>query len=294
MHVAFDETVKAATKRGLRVTGSELIGLIPLKAMLDAGDYFLRKQQRSLGISEEEKIKIAVKSLGLDDLKPFNPNEKIIEYLLKDNTKKLVDLTVAGFAEETAGESMAPGGGSIAAYVGTLGVSLGTMVANLSAHKAGWDDKWEFYSNWAEKGQTYKNKLLFLVDEDTNAFNKIIEGFRLPKPTNEEKEIRKQAIEEATKYATEIPFQVMETAYNSMEVMQAMLKEGLQSSLSDAGVGILCARTAVVGAYFNVRINAKDIKDRKFTENMLIRAKKIYEQTIQIEKEVMDYIDSKM
>ncbi|WP_457619185.1 glutamate formimidoyltransferase [Lutibacter sp.] len=294
MHVTFDETVKAATKRGLRVTGSELIGLIPLKAMLDAGDYFLRKQQRSLGISEEEKIKIAVKSLGLDDLKPFNPNEKIIEYLLKDDTKKLVDLTVAGFAEETAGESMAPGGGSIAAYVGALGVSLGTMVANLSAHKAGWDDKWEFYSNWAEKGQTYKNKLLFLVDEDTNAFNKIIEGFRMPKTTNEEKEIRKQAIEKATKYATEIPFQVMETAYNSMEVMQAMIKEGLQSSLSDAGVGILCARTAVVGAYFNVRINAKDIKDRKFTENMLIRAKKIYEQTIKIEKEVMDYIDGKM
>lgn len=294
MHVAFDETVKAATKRGLRVTGSELIGLIPLKAMLDAGDYFLRKQQRSLGISEGEKIKIAVKSLGLDDLKPFNPNEKIIEYLLKDNSRKLVDLTVAGFAEETAGESMAPGGGSIAAYVGALGVSLGTMVANLSAHKAGWDAKWEFYSNWAEKGQSYKNKLLYLVDEDTNAFNKIIEGFRMPKTTNDEKEVRKQAIEKATKYATEIPFQVMETAYNSMEVMQAMLKEGLQSSLSDAGVGILCARTAVIGAYFNVRINAKDIKDSVFTEDILVRAKKIYDATITIEKEVMDFIDEKM
>ena len=294
MHVAFDETVKAATKRGLRVTGSELIGLIPLKAMLDAGDYFLRKQQRSLGISEEEKIKIAIKSLGLDDLKPFNPTEKIIEYLLKDDTKKLVDLTVAGFAEETAGESMAPGGGSIAAYVGALGVSLGTMVANLSAHKAGWDDKWEFYSNWAEKGQAYKNKLLYLVDEDTNAFNKIIEGFRLPKNTSEEIAIRKNAVEEATKYATEIPFQVMETAYNSMEVMQAMLKEGLQSSLSDAGVGILCARTAVVGAYFNVRINAKDIKDSVFAKDILVRAKKIYDATITIEKEVMDFIDTKM
>jgi len=294
MHVAFDETVKAATKRGLRVTGSELIGLIPLKAMLDAGDYFLRKQQRSLGISEDEKIKIAVKSLGLDDLKPFNPNEKIIEYLLKDNTKKLVDLTVTDFAEETAGESMAPGGGSIAAYVGALGVSLGTMVANLSAHKAGWDDKWEFYSNWATKGQAYKNHLLYLVDEDTNAFNKIIEGFRLPKATNEEKEVRKQTIENATKYATEIPFQVMETAYNSMEVMQAMIKDGLQSSLSDAAVGILCARTAVVGAYFNVRINAKDIKDRDFAKNMLLKAKSVYENTIAIEKEVMKYIDSKM
>ncbi|WP_298368857.1 glutamate formimidoyltransferase [uncultured Lutibacter sp.] len=294
MHVAFDETVKAATKRGLRVTGSELIGLIPLKAMLDAGDYFLRKQQRSLGISEEEKIKIAVKSLGLDDLKPFNPKEKIIEYLLEDTSKKLIDFTVKDFAEETAGESMAPGGGSISAYVGALGVSLGTMVANLSAHKAGWDDKWEFYSDWAEKGQAYKNKLLFLVDEDTNAFNKIIDGFRMPKGTSEEKNLRSQAIEDATKYATEIPFQVMETAYNSMEVMQAMLKDGLQSSLSDAAVGVLCAKTAVTGAYFNVRINAKDIKDRVFAEAIMKRAKTIYEKALAIENEVIAFIDSKM
>lgn len=295
MHVAFDETVKSATKRGLRVTGSELIGLIPLKAMLDAGDYFLRKQERSLGISEEEKIKIAVKSLGLDDLKPFNPKEKIIEYLLEDTgSKKLIDFTVKGFAEETAGESMAPGGGSISAYVGTLGVSLGTMVANLSAHKAGWDAKWEFYSDWAEKGQAYKNKLLFLVDEDTNAFNKIIDGFRMPKSNNEEIKARKEAIENATKYATEIPFQVMETAFNSMEVMQAMIAEGMQTSLSDAGVGILCARTAVIGAYFNVRINAKDIKDRVYAEDILNKAKTVFNKTIQIENEVMEYIDSKM
>jgi len=294
MHVAFDETVKAATERGLRVTGSELIGLIPLKAMLDAGDYFLRKQERSLGISEAEKIKIAVKSLGLDDLKPFNPQEKIIEYLLKGDAKKLIDLTVSAFAEETAGESMAPGGGSIAAYVGVLGVSLGTMVANLSAHKAGWDDKWAFYSDWAVKGQAYKNKLLYLVDEDTNAFNKIIEGFRMPKTTPEEINARKQAVEEATKYATEIPFQVMETAYHSMEVMQAMLKEGLQSSLSDAAVGVLCARTAVVGAYFNVRINAKDIKDRVFAEAILKRAKAIYDKTIAAEQDVIALVDSKM
>lgn len=294
MHVAFDETVKAATERGLRVTGSELIGLIPLQAMLDAGDFFLKKQQRSLGISEEEKIKIAVKSLGLDDLKPFNPKEKIIEYLLKDNTKKLIDFTVKDFADETAGESMAPGGGSIAAYVGTLGVSLGTMVANLSAHKAGWDDKWGFYSNWAEKGQSYKNKLLFLVDEDTNAFNKIIAGFRLPKTTPEEIEFRKNAVEEATKYATEIPYQVMETACDSMEVMQAMLEHGLQSSLSDAAVGVLCARTAVIGAYFNVRINAKDIKDRSFAEDIVSRSKVIYDKAISIEAEVMKLIDGKM
>lgn len=294
MHEAFDETVSSAIERGLRVTGSELIGLIPLQAMLDAGDYFLKKQQRSLGISEAEKIKIAVKSLGLDDLKPFNPQEKIIEYLLEDDTKKLVDFTVSDFAEETAGESMAPGGGSISAYVGALGVSLGTMVANLSAHKAGWDDKWAFYSDWAVKGQAYKNKLLFLVDEDTNAFNKIIDGFRMPKSTTEEKEARKQAVENATKYATEIPFQVMETACSSMEVMQAMLKDGLQSSLSDTGVGVLCAKTAVTGAYFNVRINAKDIKDRAFAEDILNRAKIIYNQAIAIEKEVMVFIDEKM
>jgi len=294
MHVAFDETVKAATDRGMRVTGSELIGLIPLKAMLDAGDFFLKKQERSLGISDVEKIKIAVKSLGLDDLKPFHPKERIIEYLLEDNSEKLVDLTVADFAEETAGESMAPGGGSIAAYVGTLGVSLGTMVANLSAHKAGWDDKWEFFSEWAVKGQAYKNRLLFLVDEDTNAFNKIIDGFRMPKTNDAEKEARKEAIEEATKYATEIPYQVMETAYNSIEVMQAMIKEGMQSSLSDSAVGVLCARTAVIGAYFNVRINAKDIKDRAFAADILARAKKIYDDTLDAEQEVIAYIDSKM
>jgi glutamate formiminotransferase/formiminotetrahydrofolate cyclodeaminase len=291
MHVAFDETCKAAQKRGLRVTGSELIGLIPLKAMLDAGDYFLRKQNRSLGISEAEKIKIAVKSLGLDDLKPFNPNEKIIEYVLKDDNKQLIDLKLTDFAEETAGESMAPGGGSIAAYVGVLGVSLGTMVANLSAHKAGWDDRWEEFSKWAEKGQAYKNTLLALVDEDTNAFNKIIDGFRMPKSTDEEKRVRAEAIESATIYATEIPFQVMETAYQSMEVMQAMAKEGLQNSLSDAGVGTLCARTAVYGAYFNVRINAKDIKDRTFADDILNRAKAIFEKTEALEAEMIALIN---
>jgi len=295
MHKAFDETCKSAEERGLRVTGSELIGLIPLQAMLDAADYFLIKQERSLGISESEKIKIAVKSLGLDDLKPFLPEEKIIEYLLKDkNVKKLVDLTVTEFAEETASESMAPGGGSISAYVGVLGVSLGTMVANLSAHKAGWDDRWEEFSDWAVKGQKYKNKLLFLVDEDTNSFNKIIDGFRMPKGTAEEKEVRKQAIEDATKYATEIPFQVMQTAHDSIEVMEAMLKDGIQNSLSDAAVGILCAKTAVTGAYFNVRINAKDIKDRVFADEMIAKAEKIYQSTLQKENDVITFIDSKM
>lgn len=294
MHVAFDETCKAAEARGLRVTGSELIGLIPLQAMLDAADFYLVKQERSLGASESEKIKIAIKSLGLDDLKPFNPEEKIIEYMLKDDTKKLIDFKLDDFADETAGDSMAPGGGSIAAYVGTLGVSLGTMVANLSAHKAGWDDRWEYYSAWAEKGQAYKKKLLYLVDEDTNAFNRIIEGFRMPQGSEAEKEVRRAAIEAATKYATEIPFQVMETAYNSMEVMQAMIKEGMESSISDSGVGMLCARTAVLGAYFNVRINGKDIKDRVFVEDIIKRASEIYKKTLQIEKETIDYIEGKM
>jgi len=295
MHEAFDETLKAADKRGIRVTGSELVGLVPLQALLDAADYFLQKQNRSLGISDTDKIKIAVKSLGLDDLKPFNPEERIIEYVMSANrSKKLVDFTLNGFADETASESMAPGGGSIAAYVGALGVSLGTMVANLSAHKPGWDEKWEFYSKWAEKGQQYKKELLFLVDEDTNAFNKIIDGFRMPKSNEEEITLRKEAIENATKYATEIPFKVMETAYNSMEVMTAMAKDGLQNSLSDAGVGALCARTAVVGAYFNVRINAKDIKDNVFAENILSKAKEIFDKTNMLEKEMIELIDTKI
>ena len=295
MHKAFDATCKAADERGLRVTGSELIGLIPLQAMLDAADYYLIKQERSLGIAESEKIKIAVKSLGLDDLKPFNPEEKIIEYLLKDDKKtKLIDLTAAELAEETASESMAPGGGSIAAYVGALGVSLGTMVANLSAHKPGWDDQWKTFSAWAVKGQVYKNKLLYLVDEDTNSFNGIIEAFRMPKGSPEEKMIRMEAVENATKYATEIPFQVMETACASMEVMEAMIKDGLPNSLSDAGVGLLCARTAVTGAYFNVRINAKDIKDKAFVAQILKKARNIYEQTLETERVVMEIIDAKM
>ena len=295
MHEAFDETLKAADKRGIRVTGSELVGLVPLQAMLDAADYFLQKQKRSLGISEADKIKIAIKSLGLDDLKPFHPEERIIEYVMNANhPKKLIDYTVKGFADETASESMAPGGGSISAYVGALGVSLGTMVANLSAHKPGWDEKWEFYSKWAEKGQHYKKELLFLVDEDTNAFNKIIDGFRMPKSTPEEVKIRKEAIENATKYATEIPLKVMETAYNSMEVMMAMAKEGIQNSLSDAGVGAICARTAVIGAYFNVRINAKDIKDRSFAKEILLKAKEIYDKTNRLEKEMIDLINTKI
>ena len=295
MHEAFDATLKAADARGLRVTGSELVGLVPLQAMLDAADYFLTKQQRSLGISESEKIKIAIKSLGLDDLKSFNPQERIIEYVMNSNTeKKLVDFTVKDFAEETASESMAPGGGSISAYVGALGVSLGTMVANLSAHKPGWDAQWEYYSQWAKKGQQYKKELLFLVDEDTNAFNQIIAGFRMSKSSEAEKEVRKKVIEDATKYATEIPFKVMQTAYQSMEVMKEMVENGLQNSLSDAGVGALCARTAVIGAYFNVRINAKDIKDRSYAEDILNKAKEVYDQTILLERDMIAFIYTKI
>lgn len=295
MHVAFDETCKAAQERGLRVTGSELVGLIPLKAMLDAADYFLIKQERSLGCSEKEKIKIAIKSLGLDELKPFHPDEKIIEYILeKDTPKKLIDLTLTDFADETAAESMAPGGGSIAAYVGTLGVALGTMVANLSGHKRGWDDKWEFFSDWAVKGQQYKTTLLNLVDEDTNAFNKIIDGFRMPKETDEEKQLRAEAIENATKYAAEVPFKVMKTAYESMEVMQEMMRSGLASSLSDGAVGIMCAKAAVAGAFFNVKINAKDIKDRTFAENLIKKGEEIFDKTLAIEAETIKIINEKL
>lgn len=295
VHEAFDATCEAATSRGIRVTGSELIGLIPLQAMLDAADHYLKKQQRSLGISEEEKVKIAVKSLGLDDLKPFNPQEKIIEYVMqREQEPLLIDLSASGLAEETASESMAPGGGSIAAYVGALGVSLGTMVANLSAHKPGWDDRWKEFSNWAEKGQEYKNRLLFLVDEDTRSFNHIIDAFRMPKGTEEEKELRKQAVEKATQYATEIPFQVMQTAEASMEVMEAMIEHGIPNSLSDGGVGMLCARTAVIGAYFNVRINARDIKDRDFAESILARAKEIYDRAVERELLAMKVVDEKM
>ena len=295
LHTAFEATNKSAIKRGLRVTGSELVGLVPLKVMLDAGKYFLKKQNRSVGVSEEELIKIATKSLGLDELGTFDASKKIIEYQLESpESANLLNMNLREFANETASESPAPGGGSISAYVGSLGISLAAMVANLSSHKRGWDDRWEEFSNWAEQAQLLKDQLLKLVDEDTNAFNKIIEGFRLPKSNETETTLRKEAIENATKYATEIPFKVMETAYNSMEVMMAMAKEGLQNSLSDAGVGALCARTAVVGAYFNVRINAKDIKDRSFAEQILSDAKNIYDKTNLLENEMIQLIDTKI
>lgn len=263
--------------------------------MLDAADYFLTKQERSLGVSEEEKIKIAVKSLGLDDLKPFNPNEKIIEYVLRDDASTpLLNMNLREFANETAGESPAPGGGSISAYVGALGVSLGTMVANLSAHKRGWDDKWAEYSNWAVQGDFFKEKLLALVDEDTAAFNKIMDAFTLPKATDDEKAVRSQAIEDATKYAMEVPMHVMENSLASMCVMNAMVDSGLQSSLSDAAVGALCARTAVMGAYLNVKINAGGLKDEFFKGEMLKKGADIEAQAIAYEKEILEKVNAKL
>ena len=295
VHVAFDEVCKKADDRGIRVTGSELVGLIPLEAMLEAGRYFLRKQKRSIGVDRDELLKIAIKSMGLDDLKPFNPKEKIIEFLLEDpNEKKLVDMTAEGLANETASESPAPGGGSIAAYVGALGVSLGTMVANLSAHKRGWDDRWEEFSEVAARGQKFKDELLRLVDEDTNAFNKIMDAFGLPKKSDEEKAARTQAIEDASKYAMEVPFKVMQTSYESINVMRAMAENGNPNSVSDAGVGALCALTAVEGAFLNVKINAAGIKDEAFTSSLLKKAEQVMNQTRECRNAIMEVVEQKI
>jgi glutamate formiminotransferase / formiminotetrahydrofolate cyclodeaminase len=295
VHIAFEEACKSAQSRGLRVTGSELVGLIPLKAMIDAGKYFLRKQNRSVGISEEEILKIAVKSLGLDDLKPFIPKEKIIEYLLDDTKeKKLVDMTCTGFANETASESPAPGGGSVSAYLGALGVALGTMVANLSSHKAGWDEKWETFSDWAEKGQKLKDELLFLVDEDTRSFNKIMDAFGLPKGTPEEKEARTAAIQEATKYAIEVPFKTMCKAYESMEIMQAMIETGNPNSVTDAGVGAICARSAVIGAFLNVKVNASGLNDKSFVKEIMEKGEAIETKSKAKEEELLALVNAKI
>jgi glutamate formiminotransferase/formiminotetrahydrofolate cyclodeaminase len=276
VHIAFDEVCEKAHSRGIRVTGSELVGLIPLQAMLDAGKYFLRKQQRSTGISDHEIIKIAIKSLGLNELAPFDPKKKIIEYVIDENSgTKLVDFSLKQFAEETASESPAPGGGSISAYVGTLGAALGTMVANLSAHKRGWENRWEEFSEWAEKGKYYHTSLLNCVDEDTQAFNQIMKAFELPKTTQQEITIRKNAIQEATKNAIEVPLKVMQLAHGSMEMLKAMAESGNPNSVSDAGVGALCARTAVEGAFLNVKINAVGLDDKFYVEKILKEATNI-------------------
>lgn len=295
VHIAFDEVCDKATARGIRVTGSELVGLIPLKAMTDAGKYFLQKQQRSTGVSEKELIKIAIRSMGLDELGPFKPEERIIEYMLNDTTNsRLVNMSLSDFADETASESPAPGGGSISAYVAALGISLGTMVANLSSHKKGWDDRWKEFSDWAEKGEQYKNELLKLVDADTAAFNRIMQAFALAKSTDEEKAIRTRAIQEATRYAIEIPFKVMETSYASMEVIRAMVINGNPNSVTDAGVGALCARSAVIGAFMNVRINATGYHDKIFTADIIAKGKEIETRTIALEAEILNLVNEKI
>ena len=295
IHIAFDEVVKKASDRGIRVTGSELIGLIPLKGMLDAGKYFLNKQKRSVGVSESELIKIAVKSMGLDELAPFNPNERIIEYVLKNTAdSKLINMNLATFADETASESPAPGGGSISAYVGSLGVSLATMVANLSSHKKGWDNRWQEFSIWAEKGQSLKDQLINLVDADTKAFNDIMSAFNLPKSTDEEKKKRTQCIQEATKFAIEVPFKVMQLSFESMDLIKTMAIEGNPNSVSDAGVGALCARSAVIGAFMNVRINASGLDDKKFVDEIISKGKLIEKQTIAAETEILSLVNEKI
>ncbi|MFM2135608.1 MAG: glutamate formimidoyltransferase, partial [Bacteroidota bacterium] len=295
VHIAFDECVNSAHRRGMRVTGSELVGLIPLKAMTDAGRYFLEKQQRSTGVSERELIKIAVKSMGLDELSPFKPEERIIEYKLREGrTGRLVGMTLSAFADETASESPAPGGGSIAAYVGALGVSLGTMVANLSSHKKGWDERWKEFSEWAVKGQELKEQLLGMVDEDTNAFNRIMEAFGLPKGTDAEKKARSAAIQDATRYATEIPFRVMELTTSTFPIIRAMAEHGNPNSVTDAGVGAACARTAIYGAYLNVCINASGLSDKAFAVDMVNRAKSLLESAIREEAEILAIVEAKI
>ena len=291
VHVAFDEVCRRAEARGLRVTGSELVGLIPLKAMLDAGKYFLKKQKRSLGVPDSELIRIAVLSLGLNDLYEFKPEEKIIEYVLAGKPeKRLVDMTLEGFMNETASESPAPGGGSVAAYIGALGTALGTMVANLSSHKRGWDDRWEEFSGWAVKGKEIQNELLRLVDEDTKAFKRIMEAFGLPKKSDEEKKAREAAVREATLHAMNVPLQVMRTAARAPELLEAMVNTGNPNSLSDAGVGTLAIRTAMEGAFMNVKINAagfeKDPQTGKILEEASRLKKNILEDCDRILREV--------
>lgn len=297
LHVAFDEVCRVASERGLRVTGTEIVGLIPKSCLIDAGRYFLAKQQRSAGISEEAIINIAIKSMGLDDLKEFNPREKVIEYILEDakpRGKRLVDMTLTEFAEETASESPAPGGGSIAAYMGALGAALSTMVANLSAHKPGWDDRWKEFSDYAERGHALMTKLLALVDEDTAAFNKIMAVFSMPKSTPEEKAARAEALEAATLYATEVPLRTMEASYDVFDYAEAMAREGNPASVSDAAVGALAARAAVVGAFLNVRINAAGLKNRENAEKLLARADEIDKKSEARVATVLEIANSKI
>ncbi len=296
LHVAFDEVCRAAAARGVRVTGTEIVGLVPKKTLIDAGKYFLEKQQRSTGIPEEDIMKIAIKSMGLDDLKPFNPHEKVIEFMMEDSAaeaKKLVNLSVKGFADETSRESPAPGGGTISAYMGALGAALGTMVANLSSHKRGWDDRWAEFSAWADKGQQLMTELLHLVDEDTEAFNQIMSAFSLPKGTDEEKAARSAAIQEATLYATQVPLKTMKASFRAFDICKAMAEEGNPASVSDAGVGALAARAAVLGACLNVKINASSLKDREQADALVAEANELARQACECEQTILQIVEGK-
>lgn len=299
LHLAYEEVCRAAAVRGLKVTGTEIVGLVPKSVLIDAGKYYLEKQQRSLGISDEEIMKIAVKSMSLDDLRPYNPKEKVIEYLMEDPVEvamheRLVRMTLKGFASETASESPAPGGGSISAYMGALGAALGTMVANLSAHKRGWDDRWKEFSDWAEKGQAIMKELVSLVDEDTAAFDKIMAAFGLPKGNDEEKAAREQAIEAATLYASQVPLRTMKASFKVFEVARAMATEGNPNSVSDAGVGALAARSAVLGACLNVKINAVGLADKVKAEELIAEAEEIAAKAVKEETEILEIVNSKI
>lgn len=293
VHIAFDEACRAAERRGIRVTGSELVGLIPLKAMLDAGRYFLRKQQRSTGVSDRELIKIAVKSLGLDELGPFDPFRRIIEYAIQVSSNPLIKMPLGEFIEETASESAAPGGGSVAAAMGALGAALGTMVANLSAHKKGWDERWEEFSDWAEIGKRIHNELQRMVDEDTEAFNAIMTAFALPKGSEEERAVRANAIQDATKGAILVPLRVMELSCTSFRLLKAMTEVGNPNSVSDAGVGVLATRAAIRSAGLNVRINCSGLKDRAFVEDAIRRAESFEQEAERAESEILSIVSLK-
>jgi len=295
LHIAFDEVCRKADDRGVRVTGSELVGLIPLKALLDAGRYFLSKQKRSGGVSDDELIKIAIKSMGLNEIHHFKSEEKIIEFVMKknENQERLIAMNLKNFMDETASESPAPGGGSVSAYMGALGIALGTMVANLSSHKRGWDERWKEFSDWAEKGKTIQNSLLHLVEEDTNAYNKLIEAFNLPKNSEDDKEVRDTAIQEATKNAILVPFRVMETAYSGFELIKEMVERGNPNSMSDAGVGALALRSCIKGAFLNVKINSMELLDKEFVLSIITRGEDIVAKGEAKEKEILNSINLK-
>ncbi|MBP5560712.1 MAG: glutamate formimidoyltransferase [Muribaculaceae bacterium] len=295
LHVAFDEVCRCAQNRGIRVTGTEIVGLLPKRCLIDAGKYFLEKQHRSTGIPENDIINIAVHSLGLDDLKPFDPKEKVIEFMIEDNNaQRLVDLTVTGFAEETSRESPAPGGGTISAYMGALGAALGTMVANLSSHKPGWDERWQEFSVWADRGQVISKELLHLVDEDTEAFNRIMAAFGLPKKTDEDKAARSAAIQEATLYAAQVPLRTMKEAFKVFDLCRAMVMEGNPNSVSDAGVGVLAARAAVLGAGMNVKINAGSLKDRAVADALIAEANELIARANAEEADITAIVETKL